>query len=179
MGFQITERFSLMRFLDLRSCDKVPGSNTICTFREHLKEGGVVKEPFERFGKELNKQGLIVNKGKIMDATIIEVPVQRNRRAENAQIKEGKAPEDRADKKKAHKDTDARWTKKNNEDYFGYKNHIKVDGKKKFIGCYHVTEAGVHDSIGGIELLKKKTKGRRFMQTALIQAMLLKKQWQK
>jgi hypothetical protein len=40
----------------------------------------VAKELFERFGKELNKHGLIVNKGKIIDATIIEVPVQRNSR---------------------------------------------------------------------------------------------------
>lgn len=158
MEFQITDRFSFMRFLGLRSCDKVPDSNTIWTFREHLKEGDVVKALFERFGKELNKQGLIVNKGKIIDATIIEVPVQRNNRDENAQIKEGMAPEDWTDKKKAHKDTDARWTRKNNEDYFGYKNHIKIDGKKKLIDCYHVTQANMHDSIGGIELLDKKDK---------------------
>ena len=160
MEFQITDRFSFMRFLGLRSCDKVPDRNTIWTFREHLKEGDVVKELFERFGKELNKQGLIVNKGKIIDATIIEVPVQRNNRDENAQIKEGEIPGDWSGKKRAHKDTDARWTKKNNDDYFGYKNHIKVDGKKKFIECYHVTEANVHDSIGGIELLDKKDEGQ-------------------
>ena len=158
MEFQITDRFSFMRFLGLRSCDKVPDSNTIWTFREHLKEGNIVKELFERFGKELKKQGLIVNKGKIIDATIIEVPIQRNSRDENSQIKEGTPPEQWTDKKKSHKDTDARWTKKNNEDFFGYKNHIKVDRKKKFIDCYHVTEASTHDSIGGVELLDQKDK---------------------
>lgn len=160
MEFQITDRFSFMRFLGLRSCDTVPDSNTIWTFRERLKEGDVVKELFERFGKELNKQGLIVNKGKIIDATIIEVPVQRNGRDENKEIKEGGIPKEWSDKKQSHKDTDARWTKKNNEDYFGYKNHIKVDGKKKFIETYCVTEASVHDSVGGIDLLDKKDKGQ-------------------
>jgi len=160
MEFQITDRFSFMRFLGLRSYGKVPDSNTIWTFREHLKKGDVVKELFERFGKELHKHGLIVNKGKIIDATIVEVPVQRNNRDENAQIKEGGIPGDWAAKKKAHKDTDARWTKKNNEDYFGYKNHIKVDGRKKFIDCYHVTEASTHDSVGGVEVLDKKDKGQ-------------------
>ena len=139
---------------------QVPDSNTIWTFREHLKEGDVVKELFERFGKELNKQGLIVNKGKIIDATSIEVPLQRNSRDDNKEIKEGRVPEDWSDKKQSHKDTDARWTKKNNEDYFGYKNHIKVDGKKKFIETYCVTEASVHDSVGGIDLLDKKDKGQ-------------------
>lgn len=160
MEFQITDRFSFMRFLGLRSYDKVPDSNTIWTFREHLKEGDVVKELFERFGKELNKQGLIINKGKIIDATIIEVPVQRNSRDDNKEIKEGGIPEHWSDKKQSHKDTDARWTKKNNEDYFGYKNHIKIDGKKKFIDTYCVTEASVHDSIGGTDLLDKKDEGQ-------------------
>jgi transposase, IS5 family len=160
MEFQITDRFSFMRFLGLHSYDKVPDSNTIWTFRENLKEGNVVQELFERFGKELNKHGLIVNKGKIIDATIIEVPVQRNSRDENTQIKEGEVPEEWTAKKKAHKDTDARWTKKNNEDFYGYKNHIKVDERKKFIESYHVTEASTHDSIGGLELLDKKDKGQ-------------------
>ena len=158
--FQITDRFSFMRFLGLRSCDKVPDSNTVWTFREHLKEGDVVRALFERFNKELNKHGLVVNKGKIIDATIVEVPVQRNSRSENAAIKTGEIPDDWQDKKKTHKDTDARWTKKNNEDYFGYKNHIKVDSKKKFIDNNHVTEASTHDSIGAIPLLDKKDKGQ-------------------
>lgn len=91
---------------------------------------------------------LIVNKGKIIDATIIEVPIQRNNRDENAQIKEGMPPEDWTDKMKAHKETDAPRTSKNDEDYFGYKNHIKMDGKKNFIDCYHVTQASMRDSIG-------------------------------
>jgi IS5 family transposase len=54
----------------------------------------------------------------------------------------------------------ARWTKKNNDDYFGYKNHIKVDSKKKFIDNYCVTEASIHDSIGAVGLLDKKDKGQ-------------------
>lgn len=62
MGFQITDRFSFMRFLGLRSYDKVPDSNTIWRFRQHLTQGDVVKELFERFGKELNKHSLIVNR---------------------------------------------------------------------------------------------------------------------
>jgi IS5 family transposase len=160
MEFQITDRFSFMRFLGLHSYNKVPDSNTIWTFRERLKDGDVVKELFDRFGKELNKQGLIVNKGKIIDATIIEVPIQRNSRDDNKEIKEGNIPDEWSDKQQAHKDTDARWTRKNNEDYFGYKNHIKVDSKKKFIDNYCVTEASVHDSLGAVDLLDKKDKGQ-------------------
>jgi len=34
---------------------------------------------------------------------------------------------------KCRTDIDARWTKKNNEKFYGYKNHAKVDSKSKFI----------------------------------------------
>jgi IS5 family transposase len=160
MEFQITDRFSFMRFLGLRTCSKVPDQNTIWYFREQLKEGDVVKQLFECFHRELQKKNLIVNKGKIIDASIVEVPVQRNSREENDQIKQGGVPEEWSEKKGSHKDTDARWTKKNEEDYFGYKNHIKADAKKKFIDHYHVTDAAVHDSVGGRDLLSKKDKGQ-------------------
>ena len=45
----------------------------------------------------------------------------------------------------AQKDTYARWTKKNREVHFGYKNHAAVDNKHKIIREYEVTSAEVHD----------------------------------
>lgn len=39
-----------------------------------------------------------------------------------------------------------RWTKKNNEVHFGYKDHVKVDAQSKIIPKYAVTSANVHDS---------------------------------
>ena len=48
--------------------------------------------------------------------------------------------------KKCQKDIDARRTEKNKASYFGYKNHVRGDGKSKLITKYSVTPAGVHDS---------------------------------
>ena len=71
-----------------------------------------------------------------------------NTREENKEIKAGKTPE--AWKEKPHnlrqKDVDARWTKKNNMLFYGYKNHIKVDQATKLISTYSVSSASVHDS---------------------------------
>jgi IS5 family transposase len=160
MEFQITDRFSFMRFLGLRTCSKVPDQNTIWNFREQLKEGEVVRQLFDRFHRELEKKNLIVNKGKIIDASIVEVPRQRNSRDENEGIRQGEIPEEWSEKKKSHKDVEARWVKKNKENFFGYKNHVKVDSKKKFVCAYEVTDASVHDSVAGLELLRKKDKGQ-------------------
>src|SRR5215207_3861265 len=62
--FQITDRFSFMRFLGLKLSSKVPDQNTIWHFREQLKKGETVKKLFDCFHKELKKENLIVNKGK-------------------------------------------------------------------------------------------------------------------
>lgn len=160
--FQITDRFSFMRFLGLRTYDKVPDSKTIWLFRDQLKEKQIVKKLFDRFKKELEKNNMILNKGKILDASIVDAPKQRNRREENKQIKKGEIPEEwKGNKNKLRqKDTDARWTEKNGKNYYGYKNNIKVDSKKKFIDDYKVSPASVHDSQTGMELLNKKDKGQ-------------------
>ena len=48
--------------------------------------------------------------------------------------------------KNRQKDKDARWTKKHERSYFGYKNHIGVDRRHKFVRRYVVSDASVHDS---------------------------------
>jgi IS5 family transposase len=160
--FQITDRFSFMRFLELRTSDNVPDQNTIWNFREQLKAEDVVKKLFLRFNRELEKHGMIVNKGKIIDASIVEVPIQRNTKEENAEIKEGRTPSEWKEEpsKLSHKDTDARWLTKNGEDFYGYKNTIKVDRKKKFIDEYTVCDAATHDSIPGKNVLTKNDTGQ-------------------
>ena len=161
--YQINDRMSFMRFLNLTISDDIPDSKTIWNFSEKLKDLGLVKELFELFSKELNHLGLIVNEGKIIDASFVESPRQRNNREENKHIKEtGTAPKDWDDKpnKKPQKDLDARWTKKNSQNYYGYKNHAKIDGKSKLIDTYTVTNASVHDSQTLDELLSQADKGQ-------------------
>src|SRR5262249_9775280 len=73
--------------------------------------------------------------GQIIDATIVSVPRQRNTKEENETIKAGKTPEgwEQQPAKNAQKDKDARWTKKNDTSFFGYKNHLGVDKAHKLI----------------------------------------------
>ena len=144
--FQIRDRLSFMRFLDLSLGDDVPDAKTIWLFREQLAEEGVIEKAFEQFEAYLREQGFSARKGQIVDASIVPVPRQRNSREENKRIKQGEVPEDWGEQKKRQKDTDARWTKKNGQNYYGYKNHIDVDVKHKLIRSYEVTSASVHDS---------------------------------
>jgi IS5 family transposase len=105
-----------------------------------------------------------MHEGKIVDASFTVAPRQRNTREENKTIKEGCGDELWNDnpRKKSHKDIDARWTKKNGETFYGYKNHAKVDTKSKFINKYVVTDASVHDSQPLDELLDESDAGQDF-----------------
>lgn len=156
--YQINDRMSFMRFLNLTIADVIPDSKTVWNFREQLVDLKLVDVIFNLFLKELDQLGLVVNEGKIIDASFIEVPKQRNSREENKQIKNGEIPESFKENinKKEQKDLDARWTKKNNVSYYGYKNHIKIDAKSKIIVKYEVTSASVHDSQTIENLLDKK-----------------------
>jgi len=162
--FQINDRLSFMRFLGLTFADDVPDSKTIWLFREKLNEKELVLPLFDLFLESLMSIGLIVNEGKIVDASFVEVPKQRNSREENKEVKEGKTPEAWKIKpnKLAQKDVDARWTKKNNQSYFGFKNHIKIDGGSKIIEKYFVSTASLHDSQATGNLLSQMDEGQEF-----------------
>lgn len=144
--YQILDRLSFMQFLGFDLQDTVPDARTIWLFREDLIAAQAVEKLFYQFDAMLSAHGFEASGGQIIDATFVEVPRQRNGRDDNKTIKEGKVPEGWSDKKKAHKDTDARWTKKNGAAYYGYKNHANVDRKHKVIRRYKVTDASVHDS---------------------------------
>lgn len=146
--FQILDRRSFHQFLGLSEADLVPDQNTIREFREKLTQAELFSELFAAFNARLTDQGFLTRKGQIIDASFVEVPRQRNRRQENAAIKSGEVPAgwEQDVKRLAHKDLDARWTKKNEQNYYGYKDHVVADLASKLIVRAEVTPASEHDS---------------------------------
>ncbi len=110
LEYQVNDRLSFMRFLKLGIEDQVPDATTVWLFRQQLTDKGLIKPLFERFDEYLRGQSYQAESGQIVDATLIPVPKQRNRTAENDQIKQGEIPSEWQDKphRLAQKDTDAR-----------------------------------------------------------------------
>src|SRR5882724_8042906 len=146
--YQVRDRLSFTRFLGLGIEDGIPDGTTLWLFRETLAKAGLIEKLFERFGQHLEAKGYIARGGQMVDATIVPVPKQRNSRDENDAVKAGKTPEawKRQPAKLRQKDRDARWTKKHEQSFFGYKNHVNADAKHKLIRRYEVTDAALHDS---------------------------------
>src|ERR1700675_1552807 len=144
--YQLRDRLSFMRFLGLGLEDAVPDAKTLWLYREALAKAGAVEELFDLFDGFLKDKGYLAMGGQIIDATIVSAPKQHNSREENETIKEGETPQDWKSElaKNRQKDKDARWTKKHERSYFGYKNHIGVDRRHKFVRRYAVSDASAN-----------------------------------
>ena len=92
--YQILDRLSFGRFLGLTLNDRVPDEKTVWEFKERMTKLDLEKELFAVFHSKLEDNGLIAHEGKIIDASFVEMPRQRNNCEENKHIKEnGTAPE--------------------------------------------------------------------------------------
>jgi IS5 family transposase len=104
----------------------VPDETTVLRFR-HLLEGHDLGEAlFEQVHDYLERRGIKIGRGTIVDATIIHAPSSTKNK-------------DQA------RDPDMHQTKKGNQWYFGMKAHVGVDSK--LIHAVAATAANVHDSV--------------------------------
>ena len=171
--YQIVDRTSFRQFLGIQTVSDIPDEKTVWACREKLVRAGAFDTLFADFRRFLDEKGLRFDEGKIIDATFVPAPRQRNSREENKIIKqgdgdtlwneeEGDSEKEKKTKKarKCHKDVDARWTKKRGETIYGYKQHTKVDKATKLIEKYKTTAANVHDSKIVGELLEDSDKGQ-------------------
>ena len=170
--FQIRDRLSFMRFLGLGLNDEVPDEKTIWLFREMLTSSGTLDKLFGRFNSFLEQRGYMAELGNMIDASIVEVPKQRNSKDVNQKIKEGEVPSCITDNphRAAQKDIQARWTMKNSKVYFGYKNHINADVKHKIVRKYEATPASTSDIHCFEVLLDKRNDSRVWADSAYYSA---------
>ena len=145
MEYCLLDRMSWQTFTGLTGHRHLPDARTIWAFKELLAREGGADALFEVVGEQLAAAGLKARGGQIIDATFVTVPKTGLDEEEKETIKNGETPAHWSDKQAAHKDTDARWTKKHNKSFYGYKAHINADQKHKLIRAIEVTPANVDD----------------------------------
>ena len=132
----VDDRLSFRRFCGIPLDRPVPDHSSIWRFRQHLnaKDGDGVslgERLLAAINAQLDARGLILRRGTLIDATIIEAAV-RPPRGDAGEISEH--------------DPDAGFTRKNGESFFGYKAHAAVDEGPGLIRQLITTSAQVHDS---------------------------------
>jgi len=139
----VLDRLSFRRFLELGSADEGIDHSTIALFRERLHAADLASELFDLVNACLREQGLIVDEGTSVDATIIEAPRGRPTK---------KDPDQNS------KDPQATHTKKHGQIHYGYKAHVSSD-KNAMIRDYRLDPAKVHDINHFEELTKDEPDG--------------------
>lgn len=134
---QLIDRLSFRRFAGLPLDQKVPDFTTFWRFREQLANEGLVEKLFDQITEQLKDKGLILKRGTVVDATIIDSsnkPLSTDQR------------EELEEEPSSQIDTEADSTQKNGTWYFGYKGHVGMDVGSKLIRKLSFTEASCHDS---------------------------------
>ncbi len=142
----LIDRLSFQRFLGISFDEQIPDFSTIWRFRERLVKANLLDTLFETLVQELDAQSLILRRGTLIDATLVQ-SARKPKKKEDAQC--DKESDHRACKnvrQEAQQDTDATHTKKGKKRYYGYKGHIGVDHSSGIIRKKVFTTASVHDS---------------------------------
>ena len=106
--------------------EQVPDSTTLLKFRHLLEEHKIGEQIFADVNSRLNKAGLMMHGGTIVDATIVAAP-------SSTKNSTGK------------RDEEMHQTKKGNQWYFGMKVHAGVDAGSGYVHTITGTAASVHD----------------------------------
>lgn len=140
----LQDRLWFRRFAGLSLTDSTPDETTFVRFRARLRERGLDRRLFDDTLAHLDRLGLLVKEGSIVDATIIE-QARGSKRDDGASTR----------------DPEASFTKKNGETSHGYKGHINAD-RSALVTDYRFSDAAPHDS----NFIDELTEGEKRMVVA-------------
>ncbi|MBK8813361.1 MAG: transposase [Acidobacteria bacterium] len=107
---QLADRLSFQQFVGLGYDEEIPDFTTFWKFKEKLVKAGLMQKIFEQILSQIDERGLILKRGTIIDATLIQSanrPMTKEKRE--------KAKESR------QLDADAAGTSQGGKKHFGYK----------------------------------------------------------
>ena len=133
----IYDSYAMRSFMHLDFLtEQVPDATTLLHFRHLIEENKIGKRIFDDVKSRLEKAGLIMHGGSIVDATIIAAP-------SSTKNKEGK------------RDPEMHQTKKGNQWYHGMKVHSGVDAGSGYVHTITGTPANVHDIDETVKLVRE------------------------
>jgi IS5 family transposase len=129
----LSDTLSFRRFAGLGMQDGTPDHSTISRFRKALSDAGLDAGLFDEIARQLETRGLMLKRGTLMDATIVEAQA-------------GKPSMQAGSGAKSTVDPDADWTRKGGKSHFGYKAHVAVDEGSGLIRRALLTPARTNES---------------------------------
>lgn len=135
----LNDRLSFRRFIGLGLDTAAPDHTTLCRFRNELADRKVTAALFAEFSRQLESRGLILRKGTMIDASLVETPYRPGSEDGGRQSAD---PDAAVTARKGKRGT-----------FFGYKMHAGVDCGSKLIRSLVLTPANVNDTVPADELV--------------------------
>ena len=135
-----------MGFLDSLTIEQTaPDHSTLSRFRTALTKTGTIEKLFKTINSQLEKHQIIVKKGAIIDASVVDTPL-RPKGKTNHKVTEDRSDEEVELSKEYPKsvDKDGTWLKKRGKYHFGYKKHYVTDDEGLVLGV-HTTTASTNE----------------------------------
>lgn len=133
----IYDSYAMRSFMHIDFTEQqVPDATTLLKFRHMLEKNKIGEKIFADVNDRLDKAGLMMHGGTIVDATIVAAPKSTKNQ----------------DRKR---DPEMHQTKKGNEWYFGMKVHAGVDAGTGYVHTITGTAANVHDVAETSKLIRE------------------------
>ena len=147
---RINDSLSFSYFCGLTIEQISPDHSTLSRFRTALTKTGTFEKLFKSINSQLEKHQIIVKKGAIVDASVIDTPLRPKGKTKH------EVTEDRSDKEvKTTKeyppsvDSEGTWLKKRGKFHYGYKKHHVTDEEGLVLGV--VTTTASTNEIANLE----------------------------
>lgn len=139
------DRLSFRRFCGVPLDQKTPDHATLWRFRERLAGSGLAEVAFRCVTEQIERAGLVLKKGTLIDASLIPAAVNKPAPPEGDLPVE---PDGRPGSKlvRSPLDPDAAWAKKQGRRYFGYKAHVALDMESRIVRRATLTPANVNET---------------------------------
>jgi transposase, IS5 family len=143
----VQDRLSFRRFVGLSLEDTVPDHSTLCRFRNLLIAAKLLDTLFGELDKQLDAAGMILRRGTMLDATVIETTAPRPPYVGRSAGTGGRAAENQI-AVKLPADPDAAFVVRQGKRgaQYGYKAHVAVDQGSGLIRRVLTTPANVNDT---------------------------------
>jgi transposase, IS5 family len=130
----LADRLSFRRFAGLALADAVPDHSVLNRFRGRLVSEGLIDKLFAELDRQLEKAGVILKRGTMLDATLIPAVTAR--------------PGGRGGTERSPLDSDAAFARHAGKpgSTFGYKAHVGVDQGSGLIRAVVTTSANINDT---------------------------------
>ena len=143
---RVNDSLSFSYFCGLNIDEPAPDHSTLSRFRSSLTKTGTFDLLFKNINRQLEAKAIIIKKGAIVDASVIDTPLRPKGKTNYEVTKDREDEQEVVIKKKysSSVDMEASWLKKRGKFHFGYKKHHVTDEEGLVLGVV-TTKASVNE----------------------------------